>query len=249
MSEQIDPDAPDSDGPSNDLSGVGPTPSAESDHPQRGGFWFWSIVVYFVLVPIVGLGRVLSRIGIDTSIREWREVLTPDASLILILSVSVPIWLFALALGSRRLVGKRVWPPLADTVLDNEPHLHRWIVVGLFLAPAAIIALTAIVVDWVAVGVGWNPNASPRLACMSAEGDALACTTIGELASKVVYESLDLIPLVRVNRTLGWSDPIPDPTAWLGWLLIAMKSALVVGVIWSIKNLIEASKATNDRAP
>ena len=114
---------------------------------------------------------------------------------------------------------------------------------GLFLAPAALIALFTAISDWLAVGRGWNPNASPRLTCLRThDGDPLACTTIGQLHSKVVHETLDLIPLVNLNRTLGWSDPIPDPTAWFGWLLIGMKAVLVVGLLWSVKNLIEASR-------
>lgn len=70
---------------------------------------------------------------------------------------------------------------------------------------------------------------------------------MGDLYQKFLFDALDVVPVLEIPKTLGWDDPIPDPAAPLGIMLIFTKFVVVVIVIATAVRLLRAAPNTRFR--
>jgi hypothetical protein len=61
----------------------------------------------------------------------------------------------------------------------------------------------------------------------------------GKLLDFYVWHFLDLVPLVKVNATLHWKEPLVYESGWLGVLLLLFKAAVIVPTIGAFAGYFE----------
>ena len=66
---------------------------------------------------------------------------------------------------------------------------------------------------------------------------------LDEIHGKLLYEAVDVIPLLDVPDTLGWEDPITDPAAPFGWILLSVKILLILVMVSAFASLYRALPA------
>jgi hypothetical protein len=65
---------------------------------------------------------------------------------------------------------------------------------------------------------------------------------LGDINGKAFFEALDVLPLLDIPATLGWEDPVPDPAAPLGWVLVLVTLLMVLVVVSASYQLVARSR-------
>jgi hypothetical protein len=63
---------------------------------------------------------------------------------------------------------------------------------------------------------------------------------LDEIHGKLLYEAVDVVPLLDFSDTLGWEDPISDPGTPFGWILVSIKILLILVIVSGFTSLYRA---------
>lgn len=72
---------------------------------------------------------------------------------------------------------------------------------------------------------------------------------MNDIYGKLLHEALDVIPLLDISATLGWEDPIADPAASFGWILVIVKLILITVIVSTAYQLVRAAPKLHWRRP
>ncbi len=148
----------------------------------------------------------------------WRLALWAQVPAFVALGALLAVALWLMATKARR--------RLLFTRLRGAGALLPLIYVGnaLILAAMFFASVTFVLVRHGAVQLG-----------ITAGDDVL----FGKLLDFYVWHFLDLVPLVKVNATLHWQEPLVYESGWLGALLLLFKVAVIVPTIGAFAGYFE----------
>jgi len=70
---------------------------------------------------------------------------------------------------------------------------------------------------------------------------------VKDLYGTAIYQILDAVPVLKIPSTLGWDNPVPDPGAWGGVVLLALKLVVIVALASLFARLWAAARVMRKR--